>query len=101
MNKKQMIILLTVLVVFFGGTFLFDYFSEKPEPLCIYKIPNHIKMKCGEGNQTLTVNFFEISLFRYQNALKEECYLWEKLNDSGFRYEVAVCNESLPFLTYR
>lgn len=111
MNKKGLSdVVITVLIILFGifavaviGSILFgqivgvnpsiDSFGED---LCIYKIPNEMKFTCSNK----TVTSFELSLFKYQNALDLGCEdvsnLFEK-NINTSHYEIAECNLNVSF----
>ena len=95
MKKEKFIAIgiVVLIVLMFGAVKIFSNNSEK---LCVYEIPNHIKFECLNGNDTRVVNYFQITLFEYKNVL-EGCIDIERLNTSGFRYEINKCNESIPF----
>jgi len=95
MKKEKFIAIgIVVLIVLMFG--VFKIFSNDSEKLCVYEIPNHIKLECLDGNDTRVVNYFQMTLLEYKNAL-EGCIDIERLNTSGFRYEINKCNESIPF----
>ena len=95
--KKEKIIALCVLVLIVLGFGAYKYFSNNSSGLCIYEIPNHIKLECPTGNDTRVVNYFQITLFEYENGLEQGCTDLERLNTSGYRYEINKCNESITF----
>ena len=100
--KKEKIIMLSALVLVILGFGAFRYFSNNSsEGLCIYEIPNHIKMSCPAGNETRIVNFFELSIYKYNNAASMDCNITEELSDYGYRYEISKFNESIPFKIFR
>ena len=96
--KKEKIITICILGLVVLGFGAFKIFSnDSSDKLCVYEIPNHIKLTCPNGNETRVVNSFQTTIFEYNNAVLQGCVNLEKLNDSGYRYEIAVCNESIPF----
>ena len=96
--KKEKIIAISIVILFvvvFGAIRIFS--NDSSDKLCVYEIPNHIKLTCPNGNDTRVVNNFQTTLFEYNNALSLGCDSLEKFNDSGYRYEISMCNESIPF----
>lgn len=96
--KKEKIIALSVIFLIVVGFLVFrSYSRSNSDSLCVYEIPNHIKFECPAGNDTRVVNFFEITLFRYNNTISQDCVILEELSDYGYRYEISKCDESIPF----
>jgi len=97
MKKEKIITILVILSCLFGFG-VYSYLSNNnTKKLCIYEIPNHLKLTCPNGNETRTINYFETTIFEYNNAIENGCDFLEKFNDSGFRYEIAKCEELIPF----
>ena len=99
--KKEKIIAISIVILFVAIFGAFKYYSSPSEGLCVYEIPNHIKLECPNGNDTRVVNYFQMTLLEYKNALEQDCIDLERLNDSGFRYEISKCNESIPFEVFK
>lgn len=97
--KKEKIIAISIIAIFiiFGSFYALYKTNNNSEKLCVYKIPNQIKFNCQEGNDTRTINYFQVSLFEYNNALSQGCNNTEELDDYGYRYEISKCDESIPF----
>lgn len=60
--------------------------------LCVYKIPNHIVFECEAGNSSRVVNYFQITLFEYENYINQGCNLTSQSDEYGFRYELSECD---------
>lgn len=70
-----------------------DYCDYNNNQLCVYKIPNHIKMNCSED----IVNFFDMTYFRYNNALKQGCEVIGMSNESGYNFVINHCDWNVDF----
>lgn len=71
----------------------------EPKPqLCVYRIPDHLAFKCADQNHT--VHGFELSLYKFKNAVGLNCEITE--NDIpnqtvSYHYEVSDCLRDVPF----
>ena len=96
--KKETIIAISIIGVIILGFGLYSYFSnDNSDKLCVYEIPNHIKIECPMENETQVINYFQPSIFEYKNALMNGCKDIERLDDYGYKYEIAKCEDSIPF----
>ena len=96
--KKEKIFAISILLFIVFAFIITKVVSDSgQEGLCVHEIPNHIKLECLDGNGTRVVNYFQMTLFEYRNAIEQGCTDIERFNTSGFRYEISKCNESIPF----
>lgn len=100
-DSETLAMFVWIILAMFG--FIIFLVSLTPEPpsetLCIYKIPNHIRFSCPEGNETRTINAFGYSPYQYYLTVTDYNCTYTGVGDGieGFHYEMDLCSSILPF----